>query len=86
MTAQSSLPGFTAEHALAPRGRHRSGICTLYPEADELYPQGDCGVLKAIACAGAVLACAGACASGVGLPACAACFTGIGASGCIDCL
>ena len=47
-------------------------------------PQG-CGLGKKIACAAAVLACAAACATGVGAPACAACFASIGAGSCIDC-
>lgn len=45
----------------------------------------DCGLGKKIACAAAVAACSVACATGVGVPACAACFASIGAGSCIDC-
>jgi hypothetical protein len=45
----------------------------------------DCSVLKKIACAGALAACAAVCVGSVGA-ACAECLAGIGASGCIDCI
>jgi len=63
--------------------RERDGDSTPYIRSG-MTPQG-CGLGKKIACAAAVLACAAACATGVGAPACAACFASIGAGSCIDC-
>jgi len=49
----------------------------------EIQPS-DCPWYKAIACAGAVVACAAACASGP--EACIPCFAALGSSSCIDCV
>ncbi|MDN2581921.1 hypothetical protein [Aquibium sp. ELW1220] len=51
--------------------------------SDGITPSG-CSVLKKIACAAAVAACATTCLAGPA--ACISCFGAVGASSCIDCL
>lgn len=54
------------------------------PVGDGIGASG-CNVLKKIACATALAACAVVCVGSAGT-ACAQCLAGIGAAGCIDCV
>jgi hypothetical protein len=79
------MPGFTAESSLG-------GVCNAYitapharANASLVVPQ-ECSWVKKITCAGALAACAVACATGIGAPECAICLAAVGGGGCGDCV